>query len=63
MTRPDDTAQINPARCIGCGLCVPTCLSDALRLEKKSPQIAPPEDPEALYEVILSNRRKALGQM
>ena len=63
MAGPDDTAQIKLERCIGCGLCVPTCPSGALRLEKKSPQIAPPEDPEALYEVILSNRRKALGQM
>jgi Na+-translocating ferredoxin:NAD+ oxidoreductase subunit B len=63
MTGPDDTAQINLARCIGCGLCVPTCPSGALHLEQRSPQITPPEDPEALYEAILSNRRKASGQV
>jgi Fe-S-cluster-containing hydrogenase component 2 len=31
-----DRAEINPDRCIGCGLCVTTCPSGALSLQQKS---------------------------
>ena len=31
----DDTSQIDLDRCIGCGLCVPTCDFDAIRLLEK----------------------------
>jgi ferredoxin len=31
-----DTAEINPDRCIGCGLCVTTCPAEAIELLPKS---------------------------
>jgi len=33
----DDVCQVERARCVGCGLCVSTCSSEALRLERKPP--------------------------
>jgi electron transport complex protein RnfB len=42
MNDPLDRAEINPDRCIGCGLCVTTCPSGALSLKQK---------PEAQFRV------------
>jgi len=40
-----DTAVINPDRCIGCGLCVRTCPTGALRIDRKPALqvVIPPE--------------------
>jgi Na+-translocating ferredoxin:NAD+ oxidoreductase subunit B len=39
----DDSYFINPVKCIGCGLCVSTCSTEAIRLVHKTPQeILPP---------------------
>jgi ferredoxin len=37
----DCRAVLNRDRCIGCGLCVSTCPSGALRLVRKSPELQP----------------------
>jgi ferredoxin len=42
------------ARCIGCGLCVPTCPENALSLAKKAQEIVPPVTEEDLYDQILA---------
>jgi formate hydrogenlyase subunit 6/NADH:ubiquinone oxidoreductase subunit I len=31
----DDRAEVNLARCLGCGLCITTCPEDALKLVLK----------------------------
>ena len=31
----DDVAGIDSDRCIGCGLCIPTCSADAIELVRK----------------------------
>jgi ferredoxin len=39
-------------RCIGCGLCVSTCPSEAIKLVRKQPEkmVPPPKDEMAWYE-------------
>jgi Fe-S-cluster-containing hydrogenase component 2 len=44
VSMEDDIAVINLNRCIGCGLCVPTCPSQALVLDKKDDEYVPPEN-------------------
>lgn len=53
----DGIAVVNPDRCIGCGNCVVLCPSDANRLEKKEPEMVPPDDKDAYYENLLSHKK------
>jgi Na+-translocating ferredoxin:NAD+ oxidoreductase subunit B len=62
MTGPDEKATINLSRCIGCGLCVPTCPSKSIRLKKKETEAVLPEDEEALYDKIMENKPNAFGR-
>jgi len=57
------TAKINLSRCIGCGLCVVSCPKKAISLVKKSPEIVPPNDEEALNDTIKANKKGAIGQI
>ena len=43
-------------RCIGCGLCVTTCPSEAMSLRKKERRPPPPKDTRALYLKIFKER-------
>lgn len=56
-TMIDGIAVVNLDRCIGCGNCVALCPSNANRLEKKEPEIVPPDDKEAYYVTLLSHRQ------
>lgn len=51
---------INRARCIGCGLCVSGCPSDAVRLEKlpDAEIVYPPQDFDAWEEMRMKNREE-----
>jgi electron transport complex protein RnfB len=52
----DDIAIINLDRCIGCGICVAVCESNANRLKKKDVELVPPIDTEALYTNIMTRK-------
>jgi Fe-S-cluster-containing hydrogenase component 2 len=56
----EEKAVINLNRCIGCGLCISTCPSDAMRLVKKSEdqQYVPPETGMETYIRIAQERGK-----
>jgi Fe-S-cluster-containing hydrogenase component 2 len=43
-------------RCIGCGLCVPTCPGGAIQLREKGKPVKPPKTQNALYMKILMER-------
>ena len=52
----DNIAHVNKARCIGCGVCVPTCTSEAIQLYKKEEEIIPPQTGEDMFELIVTNK-------
>ena len=58
----DEKAVINLDRCIGCGLCVTTCTTDAMRLVKK-PDVQlyqPPETGAETFMRLAAERGKNL---
>jgi len=60
-TGPEGKSEVDRSRCIGCGLCVTTCPSDALHLEEKDAARVPPDDTRALYIRLLQERYGPLG--
>ena len=58
----DDKAIVNLDRCIGCGLCVTTCTTEAMRLLKKpdAQLYQPPETGAETYLKIAMERGKDL---
>jgi len=49
-------SSINLDRCIGCGLCVPTCAKKAIKLLKNEKTIVPPKNTDDLYRKILTKK-------
>ena len=49
--------SIDKNRCIGCGLCVATCKTGALKLTKKEAEFIPPENFEDFLELIMKNKK------
>jgi len=56
----DDIDQLDLDRCIGCGLCVTTCPTEAMSLRKKADdqQYEPPKTGGETYIRIASERGK-----
>jgi ferredoxin len=48
-------------RCIGCGVCVPACPTEALHLAPKGEPVVPPRDLRALYGRLALERYGVLG--
>ena len=59
----DDIAIINLDRCIGCGICVANCESNANQLKKKDVELVPPKDTEALYTKIMTKKVGKLNML
>ena len=51
-----DTAIVDLTRCLGCGLCVTDCPVDAIELRNRAAETVPPETPEEMMEVIMTNK-------
>ncbi len=56
-----DVTRVVEDRCIGCGLCVTTCPSGAMRLKEKAAPKTPPDDTKALYMKLLKERYGPIG--
>ena len=52
----DAVAVVNLARCIGCGACVPTCTSEAIKLYKKDEVTVPPKNTVETYLAIMDKK-------
>jgi len=57
----DGATAVDLDRCIGCGVCVPTCPTGAVRLRAKTQETVPPRDIKALYGRIMTERFGLLG--
>ena len=53
-----ETAHVITERCIGCGLCIPTCETDALHLMAKNAdlQVVPPKSLVGTYLQLAKER-------
>jgi Fe-S-cluster-containing hydrogenase component 2 len=57
----DGATRVDGDRCIGCGLCVPTCPAEAARLVAKEVEAVPPRNQKSLYRKILVDRFGVFG--
>lgn len=56
-------ASIDLNRCIGCGVCVPTCPKKAISLQKKPTEVIPPQTREDLLDTIMTHKKGAFGKL
>ncbi len=56
-------SSVNLGRCIGCGNCVVSCPSEAMSLLKKEKETVPPASSEALYDIIMANKKGKLSKI
>jgi ferredoxin len=54
---------VDPERCLGCGVCVTTCPTQAITLTKKLTEVRPPQTREDLYDIIRANKKGRLGKL
>ncbi|MFX1340707.1 MAG: 4Fe-4S binding protein, partial [Promethearchaeota archaeon] len=52
----ENISVVNLDRCIGCGVCVPNCPNEAIKLQKKDNEILPPKNTTATYLAIMDKK-------
>jgi Fe-S-cluster-containing hydrogenase component 2 len=62
LTLENEKSTPNYDRCIGCGVCVPTCPEDALLLEKKKETVLPPQSTGDMYKKIMQKKAELRRQ-
>jgi Fe-S-cluster-containing hydrogenase component 2 len=63
LTLVDNISQVNLDFCLGCGNCVSSCPSGAMKLVKKSKELVPPKDVKKLYTKILIKKKGFIGTL
>jgi ferredoxin len=63
LSKTPRRAVVDPYRCIGCGLCTTVCKPGAIALEKKPTMVEPPPDREALFDILMANKKGAAQKM
>jgi ferredoxin len=63
VSDPKKHAVVDPERCLGCGVCVTTCPTQAITLKKKPTEVRPPQTREDLYDIIMANKKGRLGKL
>jgi ferredoxin len=56
LQKKKENAVKDPCRCIGCGVCIPTCERHTIRLKKRKEEVVPPKEDDDLYDTIMANR-------
>jgi len=57
------SSRIDLKRCIGCGLCVPTCPENAMLLLVKKKEVLPPRTKEEHLDIIYEKRNSVSGKI
>jgi Fe-S-cluster-containing hydrogenase component 2 len=55
--------EVKRALCIGCGVCVNACTSEAISLKKKEREQIPPKDRDEMYKNMIVDRYGLLGAL
>jgi len=55
----DERSSISLERCIGCGLCVSTCTTEALKLVPKEEAPVPPVNQQELGAAMIASRQQS----
>jgi Fe-S-cluster-containing hydrogenase component 2 len=53
-------SKVDPAKCIGCGMCDPTCATGAIHLNMKAKEIVPPKTNDDRHDSIMAHKNNQL---
>lgn len=53
--------EIDPFRCVGCGICVQSCMNDVIRMKEGKAHIGYPEDCSACFSCEIDCPREAIS--
>jgi len=63
VSKQKKKTSVDLNRCIGCGLCIPTCPQKAMSLKKRADEVRPPQTRDELYDIIMSHKKGSLGKL
>jgi Fe-S-cluster-containing hydrogenase component 2 len=56
LTIVEEKSKVDYDRCIGCGVCIPTCPQEAIKLIKKDAEVIPPKSFLDIYIAIMDKK-------
>ena len=62
VSEQEQPAVVNLDRCLGCGVCIADCPTEAISLLKKDIEVIPPQTREELYDIIMNKKKGKLGK-